>query len=97
MEEQIYRKAVEIKDEIDLNQTVVDDIDCKIEKLKKLAIDKHGCNFRIEPPSDTYAPFVVYIKPIPNDLLKILVKELETEKSIFEKNLKKLKEEFKKL
>ena len=97
MEEQIYRKAAEIKDEINLNQRVVDEIDYKIEKLKKIAEDKHGCNFRIEPPTDTYAPFVIYIKPIKNDLLKIFLKELETEKSIFEKDLKRLQEEFEKL
>ena len=97
MDEKTYIKARNIREDMYLIKRVVDDVNSKIEALKVFAKNKYRCAITIKPPSDTYAPVYVCDCYMTDDLLKILVAELEAEKSGCEKELKQLQKEFEEL
>lgn len=97
MDEKTYIKAADIKENMYLCQRVVDDVNSRTEDLKAIAKNKYVCKIIIKPPQDTYAPIDVCDCRISEELLKILITELEAEKSGCEKELKQLQKEFEEL
>lgn len=97
MDEKIYIKAADIKENMYLCQRVVDDVNSKIEDLKTISKNKYVCKIIIKPPQDAYTTIDVCDCRISEELLKILITELEAEKSGCEKELKQLQKEFEEL
>jgi hypothetical protein len=97
MDEKTYIKAADIKENMYLCQRVVDDVNSKIEDLKTISKNKYVCKIIIKPPQDTYTTIDVCDCRISEELLKILITELEAEKSGCEKELKQLQKEFEEL
>jgi len=96
MDEKTFRKAVTIKQDMSLDQRIVDKTNEKIKYLKDIAKSKYKCVIEVRPPSNMYSSIDISCV-ITDELLKILVTELEAEKSGCEKELKELQKEFEKL